>query len=195
MQTNSLSLARHLLSYNERLAVRSLDQIDMLVIHCTELPNLEMAREFGEKIIHEQSKTGNSGHFYIDQDGRLQQWVELERVAHHVRGMNERSIGIELDNAGRYPHWYHSERQAMTRSYPAAQIQTLVLLINALEKLLPSLAWLAGHEELDNSKIPAEDDASKLIRRKVDPGPLFPWQDLSAASSLSRWPTESEYGK
>ena len=49
------------LPYEERLEARPLAQIDMVVIHCTELPDLAMAREFGERV-HYDSGTGNSGH-------------------------------------------------------------------------------------------------------------------------------------
>ena len=72
-----------------------------MVIHCTELPDLGMARGFGEKVMHKNSHTGNSGHFYIDRDGSIEEWVPVNRVAHHVRGFNSKSIGIELVNNGR----------------------------------------------------------------------------------------------
>ncbi len=182
------------LSYNTLLESRSLNDLDLVVIHCTELPSLEMAREYGEQIVHEKTKTGNSGHFYIDVDGAVYQWVELERVAHHVRGMNERSIGIELVNPGRYPDWHRSDQQILTDPYTDAQIESLKLLLARLEKLIPGLSWIAGHDELDKGLVPAEDDPEILIRRKVDPGPLFPWDKVVAGSQLSRWRQESVYG-
>lgn len=189
-----LRIVKELLPYNHKLAARSLNDLDLVVIHCTELPSLEMAREYGEQIVYEESGTGNSGHFYIDLDGSLFQWIELERVAHHVRGMNERSIGIELVNAGRYPDWYRSDQQVLADPYPDAQIETLKRLLRRLENLIPGLSWLAGHEELDKGLVPAEDDPETLIRRKVDPGPLFPWQETESCCTLSRWREESVYG-
>ena len=100
------------LPYESRLAERPLSQVDLVVIHCTELPDLATAREYGERVLYD-SGTGNSGHYYIDRDGSVHVFVRPGRVAHHVRGYNERSVGIELVNAGRYPHWLDSRHQAM----------------------------------------------------------------------------------
>lgn len=194
LRAAELSIAQRLLPYHDGLEERSLNDLDLVVIHCTELPSLEMAREYGEQIVHEESGTGNSGHFYIDLDGSLHQWVELQRVAHHVRGMNERSIGIELVNAGRYPDWFRSDQQLLADPYPAEQVVALKRLLKRLEKLIPGLSWIAGHEELDKGLVPSEDDPEILVRRKVDPGPLFPWPEVESACSLSRWREESVYG-
>ena len=49
------------LPYVTRLESRAMDHVDLVVIHCTELPDLAMAREFGEREVH-ASRTGNSGH-------------------------------------------------------------------------------------------------------------------------------------
>ena len=89
------------LPYEERLAERLPSAIDLVVIHCTELPDLPTAREYGERIRHTDSRTGNSGHYYIDRDGRTLRFVGDLRVAHHTFRFNPRSIGIELVNIGR----------------------------------------------------------------------------------------------
>ncbi len=188
------NIVRQLLPYNALLEARRLTDVDLLVIHCTELPSLALAREFGERIVHEESGTGNSGHFYIDRQGAVYQWVELDRVAHHVRGMNRRSVGIELVNAGRYPDWFRSDSQTLTDPYPDAQITALRDVLGALERTISSLAWIAGHEDLDTGLVPAVDDPTRMIRRKIDPGPLFPWQSVLAGVSVSRWETESANG-
>lgn len=193
-QAGDMRIVQQLLPYNHLLPMRSLNGLDLVVIHCTELPSLEMSREYGEQIIYPDSRTGNSGHFYIDLDGGIYQWVDVERVAHHVRGMNERSIGIELVNAGRYPDWYRSDQQLMADPYTRPQIDTLRKLLQRLERFIPGLSWIAGHEELDKELVPAEDDPETLIRRKVDPGPLFPWDDTIAGSDLSRWRSSTVYG-
>ena len=148
-----------------------------------------MARTFGEKLVHPQTRTGNSGHFYVDRDGSIEEWVPLNRVAHHVRGQNPASIGIELVNTGRYPNWFHSQHQNMTDSYPAAQIAALVALLNYLVSDLPGLQIIAGHQQLDTDQLPADDDPETLISRKLDPGPQFPWQSVLSAVSLQRLTT------
>ncbi len=174
------------LPYVHRLRARDSAGIELAVIHCTELPDLEMARTWGERVVHGESRTGNSGHFYIDRDGRIEQWVPIERTAHHVSGLNANSIGFELVNRGRYPHWLHSSSQQMTEPYPEVQIEALAALLNALCKQLGALAHVAGHADLDTGLVSAEDRPEVLVRRKLDPGPLFPWQTLLGAVPLER---------
>ena len=174
------------LSYVDRLECRSLVTVAMVVIHATELPDLAMAREFGEEIHHRESQTGNSGHFYIDRDGTVEQWVPLERVAHHVRGHNANSIGIELVHRGRWPDWFDSRHQDWNDPYPDQQITALIDLLKKLVSTLPNLKHIAGHDELDTDMIPAGDDPERLIRRKLDPGPTFPWPSVLQAIPLVR---------
>src|SRR3546814_14802696 len=83
------------LAYEDRLDARPLSQVDLVVIHCTELPDLATAREYGERVLHTGSGTGNSGHYYVDRHGDCHRFVAPDRVAHHVRGYNPRSIGID----------------------------------------------------------------------------------------------------
>lgn len=173
------------LPYEERLDTRPLSQIDLVVIHCTELPDLTGARQFGEQVKY-ASGTGNSGHYYIDRDGRVLRFVAPERVANHTRGYNPRSIGIELINTGRYPHWFDSRHQAMTEPYSDAQIAALIALLAVLRHQIPTLHRIAGHEDLDTAQVPASDDAALQVARKRDPGPLFPWDAVLRASDLTR---------
>lgn len=166
------------LPYEQKLDARPLSQIDLVVVHCTETPTLASAREFGERVLYEGSGTGNSGHYYIDRDGRVLLYVRPDRVAHHVRGHNPRSIGIELVNTGRYPHWRDSKHQAMDEPYPEAQIAALIALLAHLQVQFPSVKFIAGHEDLDREMEQALDDPSVQVPRKRDPGPLFPWERI-----------------
>ena len=172
-----------LLPYNDKLESRDLNDIEMLVIHCTELPNIEIAREFGEKI-HYQSGTGNSGHYYISKSGITYQWVENNRIAHHVKDHNSKSIGIELDNLGRYPDWHKTNHQIMHDNYPAEQLNALIKLIHDLQKQLPNLKYITGHEDLDTRLMASENDPEVYIRRKMDPGKLFPWDSVMQKTNL-----------
>ena len=175
------------LPYVEGLEPRPLAQVDLVVIHCTELPDLATAREYGERVLYD-SGTGNSGHYYIDRDGTVLRYVPEDRSAHHVRGWNARAIGIELVNTGRYPHWLDSRHQAMDEPYPDAQVQALVALLNRLAGDLPALRHIAGHEDLDRDRVPASDDPAVQVQRKLDPGPRFPWDRVLAAVPLQRLP-------
>lgn len=174
------------LPYEARLLRRSLSDVDLVVIHCTELPDLAMAREFGERIRYETSQTGNSGHYYIDFDGTIHRFVADSRVAQHTYGYNPRSIGIEIANIGRYPHWGDSRHQAFTTPYTKAQIEALLTLLRQLRNDIPSLRYIAGHEDLDRRLEPASDDPSIMLPRRQDPGPLFPWDEIVPTAGLER---------
>jgi len=178
------NIAQEPLSYVDALDHRPLDAISLVVVHATELPDLDTAREYGERIHHEASGTGNSGHFYIDRDGSIEQWVPLDRVAHHVRGHNAGSVGIELVNRGRWPDWYDSRHQEWEEAYPDTQIQALARLLEMLEEQLPGLVEIAGHDQLDHDWIEASDSPEILVRRKTDPGADFPWTQLLSATGL-----------
>lgn len=175
------------LPYEERLAERPSASIDLVVIHCTELPDMAMAREFGERIRYPETRSGNSGHYYIDREGKVFRFVADMRVANHTFGYNPRSIGIELVNIGRYPYWNDSRHQTFAVPYTAAQIESLLALLRQLRNDHANLHWIAGHEDLDRRLEPASDDASKLLPRRQDPGPLFPWSEVIEGSGLERF--------
>lgn len=172
--------------YVERLPLRNASTIDLVVMHCTETPSLASAREFGERILYADLGTGACGHYYIDRDGALVCYVEPERTANHVRGWNPRSIGVEIVNTGRYPHWYDSRHQAMDEPYTEAQITALLALLAHLRERFPSIRFIAGHEDLDTARVEASDDPSLSVWRKRDPGPRFPWDRVLADCGLER---------
>jgi N-acetylmuramoyl-L-alanine amidase len=165
------------LPYVERLAERPAAAVDLVVIHCTELPTLADARDYGERVLY-ASGSGNSGHFYIDRDGSVHRFVPTTRVAHHVRGHNDRAIGVELVNRGRFPDWLDSRHQAMDEPYTKAQIDALIALLSQLRATHANLRYIAGHEDLDTDHVAASDDPTRQVRRKRDPGPQFPWSSL-----------------
>lgn len=181
----AISIHDQPLSYVMRLQARDIADVDLVVIHCTELPDLASARAYGERIVH-ASGTGNSGHYYVDRDGSVFRYVPDARIAHHVRGHNQHSIGIELVNTGRYPDWFDARRQMMSEPYPAAQIDALLALLAHLRGSLPNLQYIAGHEDLDTGSVAASDDPSRQVRRKLDPGPLFPWPRVMDTCGLRR---------
>jgi N-acetylmuramoyl-L-alanine amidase len=173
------------LPYVAELPERPASAVERVVIHCTELPDMATARQYGERALHDNG-TGNSGHYYIDRDGTIHRYVPGTRVANHVRGHNPNSIGIELVNLGRYPHWWNSHHQQMTEPYPAAQISALQALLVQLQRDFPNLRQIAGHEDLDRAMMPASDDPTIEVHRKLDPGPMFPWAEVLDGSGLTR---------
>lgn len=174
------------LPYEAQLVERRAEDVDLLVVHCTELPDLAMARTYGERVIYTDTGTGASGHYYIDRDGTVSRYVDPLRVANHTRGYNPRSIGVELVNLGRYPDWFDSRRQVPTEPYTAAQIDALVALVAELQTQFPNLSRVAGHETLDTARVAASDDDTLTVPRKVDPGPRFPWTEFLERTGLDR---------
>lgn len=178
-----MKITHNPLPYQSHLDNRNTDEIELVVIHCTELADLAMARTYGERILY-PSGTGNSGHYYIDRDGNIYCWVNPEYVAHHVAGQNKNSIGIELVNTGRYPNWFDSANQTPSEPYKEVQISALTQLITFLTTHYTNLKHIVGHEDLDHRLTAASDDSNKQVRRKVDPGPLFPWPQVMQHTTL-----------
>jgi N-acetylmuramoyl-L-alanine amidase len=145
-----------------------------------------MARVYGERVIYDASRTGNSGHYYIDRDGSVHRFVADTRIAHHVHGYNTRSIGIEMVNLGRYPNWLDSRHQTMSEPYPGPQIGALLALLKWLKQHYPKITEIAGHEDLDLGLVPSSDNPHIQLPRKRDPGPLFPWNQIVPACGLHR---------
>lgn len=174
------------LPYWAKLNARTTEELNMIVIHATELTDMAEAREYGERVLYEESGTGASGHYYIDRDGSIQQYVPDNRIAHHTSGWNSKTLSVELINLGRYPNWYHSDHQVMQEPYTEAQIEALIALTNRLTSEYPSIKYTQGHEDLDTRMIAAENDPNKQVPRKMDPGKHFPWDRYLAGTGLRK---------
>ena len=174
------------LPYWLNLQARTTDELNMIVIHATELTDLDEAREYGERVLYDESGTGASGHYYIDRDGTIEQYVPDNRIANHVSGWNAKTIGIELINKGRYPNWYHSDHQVMQEAYSEAQINALILLVNKLKARYPTINYTQGHEELDTRMVFSDNNPEVKVPRKMDPGPYFPWDLFIEAVDLKK---------
>src|SRR5471032_1393060 len=85
--------------------------------------------------------------------------------------LNDTSIGIELENKGYSKHLLGKRFYP----YPAAQID-----------LLASLSQqIVARYQIEPRNVVGHSDIAPL--RKVDPGPLFPWQEL-AKRGIGAWP-------
>lgn len=176
-----MTIIEWLVSWNSRLRRRAPESISLVVLHCTELPTLNSARRAAEESPRERRRC-TAGHYYVDRDGAVYRFVEDLRITGHVEGHNDESIGIELVNRGRYPHWFRSDHQTPTEHYPQAQLTALRELLSDLRGRFPNLDSLARHSDLDQRLVPAEDDPKAFVRRRIDPGPLFPWE-----ATLAYW--------
>ena len=132
---------------------------------------------------------GFSYHYVIDKDGSIHHYIEEDRAAFHAgcpsdsspdlctRGYNQRSIGISLVNMGHdAPNYdlecedaqhYLSTRNKCFEVYTEEQIESTIKLIQDILDRHPTIPvdrnHIVGHDEIDRTG------------RKLDPGPLFPW--------------------
>jgi N-acetyl-anhydromuramyl-L-alanine amidase AmpD len=104
-------------------------------------------------------------HYIVDRSGTALASIPESQVANHVIGHNDTSIGIELVNAG-----------DGVDPFPSAQIDGLVtLLCDVLARNGLTASAIKGHADLDDRTF---ECGGVEARKKVDPGALFPWQDV-----------------
>ena len=101
-------------------------------------------------------------HYMIDRDGTLASSVPEDQIAHHVFGHSPRSIAIELINDG-----------DGVDPFPEPQVRAVTTLLQDITRRR-GLARDAvkRHSDLDHSTLPCD----RTQRRKVDPGPAFPFK-------------------
>ncbi len=153
--------------FNERKSA-----IDMLLIHGTEVDDAKT-----RAILSGQTAYEASAHYYIDDKGRITQYLdESARAWHAGKGYwagsedtNSRSVGIELlaiSHDGKF--------KGEETVYTDAQIDALVQLSKEITSRhnIPA-AHVLGHT-----------DTAPF--RKFDPGPKFPWVKL-AEQGVGLW--------
>lgn len=185
---------------------RADEKIKVLVLHYTVVPlyatlgiftnNANLAAKDRDKF-SDEFKTSDpdfskmcanevSAHYVNSENGEIYQLVDTQYAAYHAgisfwdgkKNINNQSIGIENVNLGfktkdlKFP----DERGVIVKGttelwcpFAAAQIANLVELCKKI---------IAEHD-IEPHNIVAHGDIA--CGRKVDPGPLFPWQALAAA--------------
>ena len=156
--------------------------------------------------------SGVSAHFAVGRNGNIVQMLPTNKIAWHAgeshfegrSGLNNYSIGIELDNAGQlkersdgtYESWFgkvfeksdvfevKKKKQHVTgywHKYSDIQISRTLALCKTLCEHY-KISTIVGHEEISPS-------------RKVDPGPAFPlrkFKELALHPGSNEWLTDSK---
>jgi N-acetylmuramoyl-L-alanine amidase len=149
------------------------EPIDILVFHYT---GMKTADEALARLTDPDAKV--SSHYTIDRDGRVFRHVAEERRAWHAgvsswagaSDVNARSIGIELVNPG---------HEFGYGPFPKAQISSLIDLADGI----------LGRHPIPPHRVLGHSDVAPA--RKMDPGELFPWEQL-AQFGIGAWP-ETHY--
>jgi N-acetylmuramoyl-L-alanine amidase len=143
--------------------------VSLLVLHYTGMPT---AAEALARLCDPAAKV--SAHYLVDVDGTVHDLVDEAHRAwhaglsywHSIFDVNSASIGIEIVNPGH--EWGY-------QPFPPQQIGAVIDLGSRIRERHQIPPWgVIGHSDV----APA---------RKIDPGELFPWRELAAAS-LGLWP-------
>jgi AmpD protein len=156
---------------------RNGEQVDMIVIHTASLPEGEFGTGYVVDLFlnrldlaahppfQELEGLKVSPHYFIDRKGKVIELVDPDQMAWHAgvssfegrEGCNSFSIGIELEST--------PDHRITARQY--CSLQELCLLLMKRFPLI-TLERIVGHSDIARE-------------RKVDPGPLFPWERLREA--------------
>ncbi len=141
---------------------------------------------------------GVSAHLLVARDGRVVQFLPFGRIAYHAGyswwegdvSLNRYSIGIELDNAGTLSgspgNWTRKDRRIQDEDVelkhywrdmspdPKAWQKFTPIQLDVLEKILHAL--VAHYGGPDHVEILGHDEVN--LANRVDPGPLFPMEDM-----------------
>jgi N-acetylmuramoyl-L-alanine amidase len=151
---------------------------DMIILHYTGMPSAEQALTW---LCSEESQV--SSHYFIHEDGRIEQLVPEARRAWHAgksewageADINSCSIGIEIANAG---------HPGGLPPFPDLQVQAVVELCR----------YCGRRWEISPERVLGHSDVAPI--RKADPGENFPWEKLHL-DGVGHWiaPTQITGGR
>jgi N-acetylmuramoyl-L-alanine amidase len=150
-------------------------RIDILLLHYT---GMQTGPEALARLTDREARV--SSHYFVDEDGRVDQLVPEARRAWHAglsawkgaADINSRSIGIEIVNPG-HENGY--------RDFPDVQIEAVIALCRNI----------LSRRAIRRERVLAHSDVAPA--RKNDPGEKFPWARLAAAG-IGLWIEPSPIG-
>ncbi|GGD57722.1 N-acetylmuramoyl-L-alanine amidase [Erythrobacter arachoides] len=150
--------------------------VSMVVLHYTEMQPIETAIA---KMCDPDSKV--SAHYCISEAGEVIRLVPEDKRAWHAgvsfwrghKDVNSASIGIELDHPGHAGGY---------RPFADAQFAALV----------PLLGRIVQTHDIPRANVVGHSDVAPA--RKIDPGELFPWDELARYKLCLARPEKLERG-
>lgn len=163
-------------------AVGQSSRVKQLVLHYTVAENDKSLQILSQEQVsaHYLISDENPPHIYRLVDENRQAWHAGKSSWYDQPSINATSIGIEIVNPG----WVDGNEPGTLfwTAFAPAQIESLVVLLNELVlRHGVSPQNIIGHSDI-------------APQRKVDPGPLFPWRQLSQ-HGLGRWYDEAGAAK
>jgi len=150
-----------------------LDSPKMVVVHHTVIPTLRQTLALfqrdelapNRKFINRFSPLNVGIHYVIDRDGTIYNLLPDTIIARHIIGFNHVSLGIE-------------NVAATKEDLTEAQLKSNAALVNALKSKHPTIQYLIGHDEYNNTDLPHYELFKSLDENyqpydKPDPGEKF----------------------
>ena len=150
-----------------------------------------------ERVVALFKKPDNvASHYLVDRQGNITRFVEESKRAWHAGGgawhgntdVNSTSIGIENINLGYKHQEGHPPGQKVGGAseewypYDEALLHTLgPLCKDIVERYEIKPNNVIGHSDMTTIR------ATGFLGRKVDPGPLFPWERLHSTYDVGAW--------
>jgi len=176
------------------------DRVRFLVLHYTDEPfqrSLDLLTRPHENPVSAHYLVGRAGEYGSRTPPVLRLVDETQRAWHAGpsrwqgrEGLNDQSIGIEIvyesrcgRAAGEAVSPWIADAQCDYAAYPADQIAALETLARAI---------LARHPDIDATRVVGHADIQP--ENKTDPGPRFPWRELSA-KGIGAWPDDADVAR
>ncbi len=159
--------------------------IEMLILHFTQSDALETLAHFNKP-------QGVSAHYTVTDTCEIWQHVIESNAAHHAglshwRGhdnVNNRAIGIEIVHPGY--KWHDRLSVDDTVVIPGMREEWVPYQMKQIETLVPLIHQIIARHNIKPHNIIGHSDIAP--DRKIDPGPLFPWEWLATEHGIGLWP-------
>ena len=145
--------------------LRKLEDINEIILHCSANgPDSKIgAKEIRDYHVKQRGWLDIGYHYVIKRDGTVEEGRPLTAVGAHCTNHNQRSIGICLVGGVR------RDGKTPEDNFTEEQFKAAAKLIRVLQKRLPNIMGIVGHNRYANKACPVFD-VQKFIRDYVTRG-------------------------